>query len=241
MKLQIKAFAEITGVSVRTLRWYDEIGLLKPACVDETSGYRFYDEASLARMRQILFYRELDFPLRTIRAMLDSPALDERQMLRQQKALLTLKKERLEKLIGLLEQKERGEDPMDFTAFDNSTFAQAAQEHEEEVLARWGSTEAYREYKEKAPAPQAADLLDNVMAEFAACLRSGHAPHSDEAAALVRKLQQCITDHFYTCTDPILAGLGEMYSADERFRANIDRHGEGTAAFITAAIRNTLR
>ena len=92
MKMQIKEFAEFTGVSVRTLHYYDEIGLLVPACVDEHTGYRYYDEDSLLRMQEILFYRELDFSLKSIGEILSSPNYDMNKALKEQKALLTLKK-----------------------------------------------------------------------------------------------------------------------------------------------------
>ena len=95
--MQIKEFAEMTGVSVRTLHYYDQIGLLRPARVDKDSGYRYYDEASLLRMQQILFYRELDFPLKDIQAILSSPDYDKQTALKEQKHLLTLKKKRLER------------------------------------------------------------------------------------------------------------------------------------------------
>ena len=104
MNLHIKDFAMLIGVSVRTLHYYDEIDLLKPAFVDERNGYRFYDEKSLQRMQEILFYRELDFSLKTIGEILASPDYDKQKALTKQKQLLTLKKERLERLIEALEQ-----------------------------------------------------------------------------------------------------------------------------------------
>ena len=92
MKLHIKEFAELTGVSVRTLHYYDEIGLLKPCFVDEQNGYRIYDECSLERMQEILFYRELDFSLKSIAKILSSPNYDKQKALAEQKKLLLLKK-----------------------------------------------------------------------------------------------------------------------------------------------------
>ncbi|MBR4023188.1 MAG: MerR family transcriptional regulator, partial [Ruminococcus sp.] len=96
MKMHIKEFAELTGVSVRTLHYYDEIELLNPSFVDEQNGYRFYDEHSLERMQEILFYRELDFSLKDIHAILSSHNYDKQKALIEQKHLLTLKKERLD-------------------------------------------------------------------------------------------------------------------------------------------------
>ena len=118
--MQIKEFAEFTGVSVRTLHYYDEIGLLSPAYVDEQTGYRFYDENSLLRMQEILFYRELDFSLKSIKEILASPNYDKNKALIEQKNLLILKKERLERLISAIDGAMKGENIME--AFDNSEF-----------------------------------------------------------------------------------------------------------------------
>ena len=107
--MQIKEFAELTGVSVRTLHYYDEIGLLKPSEVDAQNGYRFYDEKSLERMQEILFYRELDFSLKTISEILSSPDYDKQQALSRQRKLLLAKKERLEQLIKAIDCVEKGE------------------------------------------------------------------------------------------------------------------------------------
>ena len=107
MKMQIKEFAEVSGVSVRTLHYYDEIDLLKPAFVDEWTGYRYYDENSLLRMQEILFYRELDFSLKSISEILSSPDYDKKKAISEQKNLLILKKERLERLISAIEKAEK--------------------------------------------------------------------------------------------------------------------------------------
>ena len=235
MKRQIKEFSLLTGVSVRTLHYYDEIGLLKPAFVDEQNGYRFYDEASLERMQEILFYRELDFSLKSIAEILASPNYDKQKALAQQKRLLTIKKNRLERLIAALEQAEKGEITMG--TFDNSEYETARQQYEDEAKRRWGDTAAYREYQSRAPQAAAADGLMAVFADFAACKAEGYAPDSAAARQLVERLQAYITANFYTCTDDILAGLGQMYVADERFKANIDSHGAGTAEFAAEAIR----
>lgn len=109
--------------------------------------------------------------------------------------------------------------------------------YEAEVKERWGDTAAYREYEQKgAVSEDTAAGLMAVFADFAACRAAGEASDSPAAQAVVRKLQDYITAHFYTCTDSILAGLGQMYVADDRFCRNIDRHGEGTVAFVSAAI-----
>jgi len=242
MKLQIKEFAELTGVSVRTLHYYDEIGLLKPSFVDEQNGYRFYDENSLERMQEILFYRELDFPLKSIAEILASPNYDKQKALAEQKRLLTIKKNRLERLIAALEQAEKGETTM--SAFDNSEYETARQQYEDEAKQRWGDTDAYRESQAKT-AGYSKDKwngvlvgMNGVFAEFAECKNCGDSSDSDTAQRLVKKLQNYITENFYHCTDDILAGLGQMYICDERFKNNINKNGEGIAEFVAEAISN---
>jgi DNA-binding transcriptional MerR regulator len=234
--MQIKEFAEFTGVSVRTLHYYDEIGLLKPAFVDSTTGYRFYDGGSLLRMQQILFLRELDFPLKRIAEILASPDYDREASLKEQKSLLILKKERLERLIRAIDDAVEGENVMG--AFDNREF----EKYKAEAQEKWGKTEAYKEHTEKTGDYSKqkwnalAGEMDRIMAEFALCMKKGETPNSAEAQQLVKALQAHITGSYYNCTNEILAGLGQMYVADERFKNNIDRHGEGTAEFICDAI-----
>ena len=114
--------------------------------------------------------------------------------------------------------------------------------YETEVRVRWGETAAYREHEKKTKNytkekwAEANDGMMAIFAEFAACKTSGASADSAEAQALVAKLQAHITANYYTCTDEILAGLGKMYVADERFKKNIDKYGDGTAEFASEAI-----
>ena len=234
--MQIKEFAEITGVSVRTLHYYDEIDLLRPAAVDRCTGYRYYDESSLIRMQEILFYRELDFSLKSIGEILSSPYYDKSKALQEHKQLLILKKERIERLISAIDDAAKGVNIMN--AFDNSEF----EKYKAEAKEKWGSTEAYKEHAEKTKNyskdkwNNLADEMNDIMAEFALCMKNGNTPDSDEAHKLVKALQSHITDSYYLCTNDILAGLSQMYVLDERFKNNIDKHADGTAEFICKAI-----
>lgn len=234
--MQIKEFADLTGVSVRTLHYYDEIGLLVPARVDPFTGYRYYDENSLLRMEEILFYRELDFSLKQIGEVLSSPNYDKNKVLKEQKQLLILRKERLERLIVAIDGAMKGENIM--KAFDNSELEQQKAEAKE----RWGTTAAYGEYAEKTKNYTNRDWdettagMDRVMAEFAFAMGRGELPDSSEVQGLVKALQTYITENYYHCTKEILAGLSQMYVEDERFQKNIDKHGQGTAAFIREAV-----
>ena len=236
MKMRIQEFARLTGVSVRTLHYYDEIELLVPACVDKDTGYRYYDQASLLRMQEILFYRELDFSLKSIGQILSSPNYDAKQSLSEQRNLLILKKERLERLISAIDHAMKGENVM--SAFDNSKF----DAYKAEARQRWGNTDAYREHAErtknysKTKWNELAGEMNEIFAEFALCMKNGETPDSAEVQNLVKVLQDHITGNYYPCTNEILAGLGQMYAADERFRSSIDGNGDGTARFVSEAI-----
>ena len=235
----VREVSALTGVSIRALHHYDAIGLLKPTFVTE-AGYRLYDDEALRRLSAILFFRELDLPLREIGQIFDSPRFDPREALRDQLKLLELRRDRLDGLIRLAKAKlEEGVDTMDFSAFS----AKEYDAYMKEAREKWGDTQAYREYEARGKNGDASEGAALLTAQFAAfgALRNG-APDSEAAQQAVEDLQKCITAHFYTCTDEILAGLGEMYAADERFRANIDRAGgEGTAEFVRDAIRCKLK
>ena len=118
--------------------------------------------------------------------------------------------------------------------------------YETEVRERWGNTDAYREHEKKTKNytkekwAEINDGLMSIFAEFAECKKAGLAPNVPEVQSLVDKLQEYITQNYYTCTNEILAGLGQMYVADERFKKNIDKYGEGTTEFVSEVISGFL-
>ena len=239
--MNIKEFSKLCNVSVRTLHYYDQIGLLKPTSVDENNGYRCYDEKCLERMQQILFYRELEFSLSDIHEILSSENFDKKKALSGQKQLLSLKKERIERLISALDDAMKGENiPMN--VFDNSEFEKTRQQYADEASKKWGETAAYKESAEKTKGytkEKYADITEQMtklICEFSACKNNLYPPDSDTAQALVLKWQNFITENYYTCTKEILKGLSQMYTADERFKENIDKQGEGTAEYMSKAI-----
>ena len=174
-------------------------------------------------MQEILFYRELDFPLKEIRMIVSSPDYDKKNALKEQKQLLTLKKERLERLIAALDGVMKGE-IVNMNVFDNSEFEAKRKEYAKEAKERWGDTAAYKQSAEKTADysadkwKQVSSAMDERIAAFTDCQRRGAAPDSKEAQALAKQWQEFITENYYTCTKEILASLGEMYIADERFR-----------------------
>ena len=234
---KISEISKISGVSIRTLQYYDEIGLLKPAKVTER-GYRMYDDTNLSKLGEILLLRELEFPLKQITEILTYPGYDRKSAIDGQIELLTMKKERLEKLIAFAEKVKKGEtDKMDFKAFDNREYENLQAEAKE----RWGKTDAYKEFEDRSKNKTKDSLMRSgaemmkIFAELGDIKDRG--PESREAQLLVKKLQDFITENYYTCTKEILASLGVMYTADERFTASIDNAGgAGTAEFAGKAI-----
>jgi len=231
----VNEVSRLTGVSVRTLHHYDAIGLLKPARVSE-AGYRLYDDVSLARLQNILLLRELRFSLKEIGEILDRPGFDSAAALEDQIRLLEMERERIGRLIDLARNiQKRGAADMSFDGFDRTE----QDAYRQEVRERWGSTQAYHEYEEKAHAGKdfgaAGEAMMALFAEIGA-LR-GKDPADEAVQRRVEALQAFITENFYTCTKETLSGLGQMYIVDERFRRNIDKAGgEGTAAFVSRAI-----
>ncbi len=238
--MPVKQFSLLTGVSVRTLHYYDEIGLLKPETVDEHNGYRYYGEESLRRLSEILFYRELDFSLKSISELLLLPNYDRKAALEGQKELLILKRNRLNRLIAALDDAEKGTIPMN--AFDNSEYEKARNEYKAEAEKRWGKTEEYRQFGEKTKDytdekwGQVNAGMDEIFRRFSELKQAGASPESDEAKKTAEALQSFITENYYDCNKQILSCLGQMYTGDERFRQNIDKNGEGTADFAARAI-----
>ena len=234
----VNEVSKLTGVSVRTLHHYDEIGLLKPTSVTE-AGYRMYDDTALERLQHILLFRELQFPLKDIKKILDSPDFDRNKALEQQIELLMMKKEHLEKLIiyarGI---KFLGVKHMDFSAFDTKKMDEYAAQAKE----NWGKTEAYKEFEEKSKnwsnettENMAKDMM-LLFVEFGQMKDLD--PKDDKVQAQVKNLQDYITKHFYNCTKQILSGLGQMYACGGEFTENIDGYGgAGTAEFVNKAIQ----
>lgn len=226
-----------TGVSVRALHHYDSIGLLPPAAVTE-AGYRLYDGAALERLQQILLFRELEFPLREIRRILDSPHFDRAKALEQQIRLLELRREQLDNLIALARDIQKtGGKTMDFEAFDT----QKIDEYREEARKSWGDTPAWQEYEQKSKTRtkteerQLGDGLMEVLGRFHDLLdQPADGPEARQAA---RAVQTYITENFYTCTPQILRGLGQMYGAGGSMTDNINAAcGAGTAEYAAKAI-----
>lgn len=234
----VNEVCRLAGISPRTLHYYDQKGLLPPAEISP-SGYRLYNEESLSRLRTILLFKELDFSLKEIKDILDNPSFDRREALLQQRELLRCRKKRIEKLITLAESMiEKGDYEMDFSAFDKTEAKRLA----EEAKQKWGKTAAYAEYEKNTEGKTDMQMNEKeaaLMQQFSEIGKlKDFAPESEEAQAAAESLRQFVNKNFYNCTPEIFEGLGEVYIADDRFKANIDAAGgEGTAEFISRAIK----
>ena len=235
--MTVHEVSELTGVSIRALHIYDRMGLL-PASQKTESGYRLYDDAALERLQQVLLFRELDFPLKDIRKIIDSPVFDRNKALEQQIELLKMKKEHIENLIDLARGIQlRGVKHMNFEAFDTKKLDEYARQAKES----WGSTPEWKEYEQKSAGRTAEDnrnLAARMMAIFTEMGQiRDQDPAGEKAQQLVKKLQDFITENTYTCSDQILSDLGKAYAGGGSMNDNIDKAGgEGTGEFAHRAI-----
>lgn len=237
--MKINEVAKLTGVTVHTLHYYDQIGLLPPSKITK-SGYRLYNNNALETLQQILFFKELEFSLSDIKEIMTNPHYDKNEALHKHKNLLIQRRNRLNNLIELVDHTIKGDSDMSFKQFDMIEIEKAKKEYAAEVKARWGHTDAYAESEQKTASYDDTQwkILNvegtAILKEFSECKEL--LPDSIEAQALVKKWQAYISDTFFNCTKKILSCLGMMYIGDERFTQNIDRNGTGTAQFMADAI-----
>lgn len=228
--------AEIAGISKRTLHYYDEIGLLVPKTRNDVM-YRYYDDADLLRLQQIMFLKEIGFDLKSIMKMMNDPEYDEQEALKDQKELLIMKRERLNQIISLVEKTMRGEQKMSFEEFDDKLI----EEYKKEAKEKYGNTEQYAQSIRKTAKYSKSDwerINNEAAAIYKALYESREKPVNDmKVQQLVKSWQDHITRYYYDCTKEILNGLADLYISDPRFTGNIDKYGEGLAEFMSKAIR----
>jgi len=235
--MTVNEVSRLSKVSIRTLHYYDNIGLLHPSYVTE-AGYRQYDDAALESLQQILLFRELEFPLKEIKKILESDGFDRSKALKQQIELLTLKKEHLENLIDFARGiKLTGVGKMDFKVFDTTKIDEYAKRAKEE----WGNTSAYKEFEQKnknRSGQEIQKVTQNMMKLFVEFGELMDCEVDDlKVQNQVKKLQKYITKHFYKCTPEILQSLGKMYAGGGDFTISIDNAGgKGCAQFVSDAI-----
>ena len=243
---QVKDAARIAGVSIRTLRHYDEIKLLVPE-TRSRAGYRLYTDDDLLRLQQILIGRELGLSLEEIRRSLDDPRFDRRKALLAQREQLRTRARQTEAMIravdaalAILDERNKGGGTMDmkeiFDGFDPS-------EYEDEVKERWGNTKAYKESMKRTKRYTADDWeqfkeeQSAIYKDAAAVMKAGGKPSDPRAMDVAERLRLSIDRWFYPCNHKMHLRLASLYESDSRFAENIDKHGEGMTTFLVAAIR----
>jgi MerR family transcriptional regulator, thiopeptide resistance regulator len=244
MGYSVGELARLTGVSVRTLHHYDDIGLLRPSS-RTPAGYRQYEYPDLERLQRILAYREFGIALDKIAAILDDPEVDPVEHLRRQHALVREQVDRLQRQLAAIEKAMEARqmgiqlDPQEmfevFGDFDPN-------EHAEEAEQRWGDTDAYRESQRRTGSYRKQDWLqikakgEQAQQQLLAAMRAGRPPSSPDAMDAAEAHRQHISRWFYECGYDMHRGLADMYLADPRFTANYDRLAPGFAQYVHDAI-----
>lgn len=247
MEYTVNGLARLSGLTPRTLRWYDREGLLKP-CRVTGAGYRIYGPREVDRLQEILFYRELDLSLEEIRVILDSPGFDRKAALQSHLKGLREKRERLDRLIAAVERtllNEKGEismtDKEKFDAFKADLVAQNEARYGKEVKEKYGET-ALKESGDKLmglteEAYQAWKALEEeILSALSAAVRTGEDPTGAEGKRISELHRRWLGYTLPNCTPQIQRGLAGMYVEDERFTAYYDREIPGCAQFLRDAV-----
>lgn len=242
--LTVHEVVNLTGITARTLHYYDEIGLLKPSIVTEAK-YRLYTDKDLCRLQEVLFFREVGFALKEIKKLLNFPHYNRTEALEKHLSILEAQRERIDGLIALVKAEINGAKEISFSAFSNSKVMELQSQFQKEVLEKWGDTESFKEY-EAIFSSKAQEIQNEQMQAFFSMAQNiferlatyeNKSPNCPEVQNIVWEWQLYITEHFYQCDKQILSSLGKMYVTDLRFSDFINRFGNGDlAAFFSKAI-----
>jgi len=248
MSYTVNQVAKLAGVTLRTLRYYDKIRLLTPARTE--GGYRIYSPEDMERLQQILFFRELDFPLVKILEILSNPAFDRRAALNMQAQYLEKRGQRYLKLSQLAKQtlidieggKKMTREDL-FKGFNYDKMLEEQKQYQDEVKERWGNTEAYKESMAKTAQYTKEDwerinkIQMQNMKDLCDLYDSQVPPEDPRVQAAVDRARRFICDNFYDCSIEAMSNLGQMYVADERFTAFYEKFAPGLAAYYNEAIQ----
>ena len=238
---EVRDVASLSGVTVRTLHYYDAIGLLSPER-RERSGYRIYGEAELFRLQQIQIYRELGLPLEKIKAILSDPDFDTQAALQEQRTHLVARVARTNAMINAIDvalEATRGNKKMDDDRLFDGFYASR---YEGEARARWGDTSSYLHSAQRTQgySPQDWERIrsesDALMQQIGALAGSGAEATDGVAMDLAEEHRSQIDRFYYLCSRAMHGNLGAMYLHDSRFADNLNKYGDGVAAFLAAAI-----
>lgn len=239
----VKQLAQLAGVSIRTLHHYDQIGLLKPERRAD-SGYRYYGKPELLRLQQILFYRELKYPLKQIKEILDNPGFDLQKSLAAQRQQILQEADRLHQLLTTIDKTIVGLQNQEHMISDEELYEGFTPEEKDsyrgEVAERWGEDKLHEveERLKKLGAQKWADIKDKGKAieQLLADLMTQNQAITSKAVQKAIDAHYVHTCEFWTPNKEQYRGLGKMYAEDERFKAHYEQYREGLAVFIRRAI-----
>lgn len=239
----VKDIIQITGITKRALHYYDKTDLLKPSKVED-NGYRYYDQEALANLQMILLFKEMNFSLKDIAAMMQLSKEEQKDILREHRSTLVQRKQKLETIIDQLNEYVDGTDISHLHLFDDSSILSIEEQYESEAKFIYGDTEKYQEFEanvsqlsaeEQEQAYQQFSVnMEQVFRELAK--HQDLSPASGEVQALVREWKNCL-EQFMVCDDEILRCIAEAYTMDRRYEGYFDQFGnEGFLRFLYEAI-----
>lgn len=243
--MTVHEVAKLTGITNRTLHYYDEIGLLTPSIVTEAK-YRIYTKGDLGRLQEILFYKEIGFSLKEIKLLLTSLPNNRREALERHLKILDLKRKRIDRLICLVNGTLAGKHDFSFEAFSNSEILKEQAKYRKEIAQRWSTTKEYQVFseffskhteKERANKWNDSTVFSQELFErLAAYIHLS--PTLPKVQELVKEWQEYISENFYPCSVEMLGYLGLLYISDDRFSDYIDSFGVGVSTFFQKAIQH---
>jgi len=234
----------MVGVSVRMLHHYDKIGLLVPENINQFNGYRYYGTKNLETIQQLLFFKELDFSLKEIKDMINDVSFNKLEALTMQRNLLNMQKDRLGKMVAFIDTLLiTGETDMSKQikeVLNQDDFNKQKLKYAKEAKDKWGKTNSYKQSQKRMAKYSKQDIAnlntqqENIYQNIASLMSLGI--ENKKVQEKIHQARLFISNNWYDCNLQQFAALGEMYIADQRFKDNIDKHGEGLAEFINKAI-----
>lgn len=241
--LAVKDIVQITGITTRTLHYYDRIGLFKPTHLTD-NRYRLYDRSSLEKLQTILFLKEMDFPLKEIADIIKLTKQEQKEVVKQQRKALVMKKERLETIMVALDEYVLGKNISDLPIFNHSSVLPLKEQYANEARFIYGETETYQEFNETLDKLTPDEIeeryrsMEEIFKQVAVC--ADQDPTSDKVQRLIEEWKKNLSQ-FMTCDAELLACIADTYKSDERFKNYFGQYGnEDLADFLYSAIMHNI-
>ncbi|WP_028609887.1 MerR family transcriptional regulator [Paenibacillus harenae] len=241
--LAVKDIVQITGITTRTLHYYDRIDLFKPTHLTE-KGYRLYERSSLEKLQTILFLKEMDFPLKEIADIIKLTKQEQKEIVKQQRQALLMKKQRLETIMAALDEYVSGKDISDLPLFNHSSVLPLKEQYANEARFLYGETEAYKAYNETLETLSQDEKeerfaeVEELFKQIASCI--DQSPSSDEVQRLIEEWKKSLMQ-FTTCDAELLACIAHTYKFDARFKNYFNQYSsEDLADFLYSAIMHNI-